>query len=461
MSLLIKNGTIVTASETYIGDIYIEDGIIKETSTCINKEANEVIDAKGKYVIPGGVDVHTHLNLDVGIAVANDDFYTGTVAAACGGTTTIVDHMGFGPKGCNLKHQVDVYHGYADNNAVIDYSFHGVIQHVNEEILNEMESIVRNEGIPSFKVYLTYDYMVNDEEVLKVLNRLKELNGVTTVHCENHGSIKVLKDYYVKNGLKAPKYHPLSRPVEAEGEAVNRMINLSSMAGDAPLYIVHLSSNLGLSYIKMARDRGQNIYAETCPQYLVLEDSKYDLNNNEGLKYIMSPPLRKKEDINALWKGIKDGFIQTVATDHCPFAFNKDKQLGKDDFTKCPNGAPGIEERIPLIFSEGVMKGKININKFVEVCCTNPAKIFGLYPKKGSIQVGADGDIVIIDPTIEKELTIKDLHSNVDYTAYEGIKVKGYPIYTILRGNIIVKDNNFIGEKGNGRFIKREIKEKL
>ncbi|MDV4152761.1 dihydropyrimidinase [Clostridium sp. AL.422] len=457
MSLLIKNGTIVTASDTYIGDIYIEDGIIKEIATNLNISSDEIIDAKGKYVIPGGVDVHTHLNLDVGIAIANDDFYTGTVAAACGGTTTIIDHMGFGPKGCNLKHQVDVYHGYADGNAVVDYSFHGVIQHINEEVLDEMESIVKEEGIPSFKVYLTYDYMLEDEYVLKVLNRLKELGGITTVHCENHGSIKVLKEHFVKNGCTSPKYHPLSRPSEAEGEAINRMINLSKIAENAPLYVVHLSSQIGLSYIKMANERGENVYAETCPQYLVLDDSRYEEENNEGLKYIMSPPLRKKEDIEALWKGINDGYIKTIATDHCPFSFNKDKQLGKDDFTKCPNGVPGIEERIPLIFSEGVMKKRISINKFVEVCSTNPAKIFGLYPKKGTIQVGSDGDIVIIDPNIAKVLKIDELHSNVDYTAYEGTKIKGYPIYTILRGKIIAKDNNFIGEKGYGVFLKRKI----
>ena len=458
MSLLIKNGNIITATDNYIGDIYIEDGIIKEIGINLNKDSYKTIDAKGKIVIPGGVDVHTHLNLDVGIAVANDDFYTGTIAAACGGTTTIVDHMGFGPKGCNLKHQVDVYHEYAKEKAVIDYSFHGVIQHINDDILNEMESIVNNEGIPSFKVYLTYDYKLEDEEVLKVLKRLKELGGITTVHCENHGSIKFLKDYYINNNLKSPKYHPLSRPVEVEGEAVNRMINLAKIVDDAPLYIVHLSSEIGLNYIKTAHEKGENVYAETCPQYLVLDDSKYEIENNEGLKYIMSPPLRKQRDIDALWKGINDGHIKTIATDHCPFAFNKDKQLGKDDFTKCPNGAPGIEERIPLIFSEGVMKNRISINKFVEVCCTNPAKIFGMYPKKGTIQVGSDGDITIIDPNIEKILKAEELHSNVDYTPYEGIKVKGYPIYTILRGEIIAKDNNFIGKKGYGEFIKRKSK---
>ncbi|MBU3135317.1 dihydropyrimidinase [Clostridium gasigenes] len=455
MSLLIKNGTVVTASDIYKGDIYIEDGVIKEIGINIIKDADEIIDAKNKYIIPGGVDVHTHLDLDVGIAVANDDFYTGTVAAACGGTTTIIDHMGFGPKGCNLKHQVEVYHGHADGRAVIDYSFHGVIQHVNDDIIDEMEEIVEGEGISSFKLYLTYDYMIDDENVLRVLNKLKDLKGITTVHCENHGSIKRLREEYVKSGLKSPMYHPLSRPVESEGEAVNRMINLAAIAKEAPLYIVHLSSALGLDYIKMARERGQKVYSETCPQYLILDESKYSLPNNEGLKYIISPPLREKKNGEALWTGINEGYIQTIATDHCPFAFNKEKQMGKDDFTKCPNGAPGIEERISLIFSEGVMKNRISINKFVDVCCTKPAKIFGLYPKKGTIQVGSDADIVIIDPDKEVTITNSKLHSNVDYSAYEGIKVKGYPILTISRGEIIVKDNKFVGKKGRGKFIKR------
>ncbi|MEA4826201.1 MAG: dihydropyrimidinase [Clostridium sp.] len=458
MSIIIKNGTIVTASDTYIGDIYIENEIIKEIGINIERLADEIIDAKGKYVIPGGVDVHTHFNLDVGIARSNDDFYTGTVAAACGGTTCIVDHMGFGPKGCNLQHQVNVYHGYADGNAVIDYGFHGVIQHVNDDILKEMSEVLKNEGIPSFKIYLTYDYRVDDEGVIKVLLRLKELGGITTVHCENNDAVNYLRNYYVKNGLTSPIYHALSRPCECEGEAINRMINLAAIAGDAPLYIVHLSTSIGLDYIKLAHNRRQQVYAETCPQYLFLDEEKYNEANNGGLKYIMSPPLRKKENQEHLWNGLRDGNIQTVATDHSPFAFSKDKQRGKDDFTKCPNGAPGVEERMPLMFSEGVMKGEISITKFVDVCCTAPAKIFGLYPKKGTIQVGSDADIVLINPNKDVTLTKHILHGNVDYTAYEGFKLKGYPVMTMVRGRIIVRNNVFIGEKGYGRFIKRNKK---
>lgn len=455
MSSIIKNGTIVTASDLYKGDIFIEDGIIKEIGVNISKNCDELIDAEGKYVIPGGIDVHTHLNLNVGFAVANDDFYTGTVAAACGGTTTVIDHMGFGPKGCNLHHQVKVYHEYADNNAVIDYSFHGVVQHLNDEIIEEMKEIVDVEGIPSFKIYMTYGFKVTDEEALKVLIRLKELDGITTVHAENDDAVNYLRDSFIKQGKKAPIYHALSRPDECEAEAISRMINLAAIAGNAPLYIVHLSTKLGLDYIKMAQDNGQKVYAETCPQYLLLDEERYNEPNNEGLKYIMSPPLRKKHNQKELWKGLRDGNIHVVATDHCPFAFNKEKQLGKDDFTKCPSGGPGIETRIPLMFSEGVMKKRIDINRFVDITSTTPAKIFGLYPKKGTIAVGSDADIVLIDPKKEVTLTKSMLHENVDYTLYENMKLQGYPVLTMVRGKVIVRENNFIGEKGYGQFIKR------
>ncbi|SKC84807.1 dihydropyrimidinase [Maledivibacter halophilus] len=455
MSTLIKNGIIATASDVFKGDLYIESGIIKEIGLKLEKSRCHVIDAEGKYIIPGGVDVHTHLNLDVGIGVSNDDFYTGTVAAACGGTTTIVDHMGFGPKGCNLHHQVKVYHEYAKNNAVIDYGFHGVIQHINDDILKEMKDIIEIEGIPSFKIYLTYDFKLSDEEAIKTLLRLKKLGGLTTVHAENHYMIKYLKKKFIDNRKIQPIYHALSRPEESEAEAISRIIHLAYVSDNAPLYIVHLSTKLGLDYIKRAQETGCNVYAETCPQYLLLDEEKYNLPNNEGLKYIMSPPIRKKHNQKALWKGIRDGNIQVIATDHCPFSFYREKQMGREDFTKCPNGIPGVETRIPLIFSEGVMKNRIDINKFVEVTSTAPSKIFGLYPKKGTIAVGSDADIVLIDTKKEVVLTKKILHENVDYTCYEGMKLVGYPILTMVRGKIVVKNHDFVGEKGYGEFICR------
>lgn len=455
MPLLIKNGTIVTACDTYKADVLIDNEKIIEIGMDIKRDDCEIIDAGDKYLVPGGIDVHTHLNLHSGTVVAKDDFYTGTVAAACGGTTSIIDHMGFGPEGCSLKHQVDVYHGYADGNAVIDYGFHGVIQHIDDDILDEMEYIVEKEGISSFKIYLTYDFKLSDEEAMKTLVRLKELNGILAVHPENDGAIKYLKETYVKSGKLSPIYHALSRPVECEAEAVNRMINLASLAGDAPLYIVHLSCSLGLDYIKSAVDRGQRVIAETCPQYLLLGEERYKEPDNNGLKYIMSPPLREKKNQDELWKGIRDGYIKVVATDHCPFDFGVEKQLGKGDFTRCPNGAPGIETRIPLMFSEGVMKGRITINKLVEVTSTNPAKIFGLYPQKGTVGAGFDADIVLIDPNKEVVLSKSMLHENVDYTPYEGMKLRGYPVLTMVRGKVIVKDNVFIGQKGYGKYMKR------
>ncbi len=455
MTIIIKNGKIVTSKDTYAGELLIEEGIIKQIGTNIEKDDAEIIDACGNYIIPGGIDVHTHLNLDVGIAVATDDFYTGTVAAACGGTTTIVDHIGFGPKNCNLHHQLNVYHDFAKDNAVVDYSFHGVIQHVNDDILSELQEIVNNEGITSFKCYLTYDYKLNDLEAYKVLLKMQELGGMVTVHPENDFMVTYFREKFQKEGKTSPIYHALSRPEECEAEAVNRMINLASIANNAPLYIVHLTNGLGLDYIKFAQKRNQNVYAETCPQYLLLDQECYKKENMEGLKYIMSPPLRKEFNQELLWEGIRDGSISVIATDHCPFDFTTKVRLGKDNFTKCPNGAPGIETRVPLIFSEGVMKGRIDIQKFVDVISTKPAKLFGLYPQKGEIAVGSDADLVIIDPNKEVAISNDMLHQNVDYTPFEGITVQGYPVLTMLRGKVIVRNNDFIGEKGYGKFLKR------
>lgn len=456
MKSIIKNGSIVSPAETYEADILIENGKISSIGTNMNSENAEIIDAKGKYVIPGAVDVHTHFDLQSGKIRAVDNFYTGTIAAACGGTTTIIDHMAFGPKGCTLRHQIDAYHNLADNKAVIDYSFHGVLQHIDKDTLNEMEILVK-EGISSFKLYLTYDFKLNDSEVLRVLERMQKIGGVTAIHAENDDVINYLRDYYVENNMIKSVYHAKSRPDYCEAEAVGRIIKLAAMANNAPLYIVHLSCRKSLIEVKNSRESGaKNIYVETCPQYLLLTDEKYLDENYEGLKYIMSPPLRKKEDCIALWDGLAKGDIQVIATDHCPFNFKIEKQLGKDDFTKCPSGVPGVEERVRLIFSEGVMKNRISINKFVEVMCSNPAKIYGIYPQKGAIMPGSDADIVIIDPNKEEIIKKCNLHSAVDYSAYEGVNVKGAIDLVIQRGKIIVKNNNFRGKKGDGKFLRRK-----
>lgn len=454
MKTLIKNGRIAAAGDLFYGDILIVDGIIKEIGIDMKGSFDEVIDAADKIVMPGGVDVHTHFNLHTGSGIARDDFYTGTVAAACGGTTCIVDHMGFGPEGCSLDYQLKVYHEYAKGNSVVDYSFHGVIQHVNSHILMQMEDMVLKEGISSFKLYMTYDFKLADADILKLLERIKAVGGLIAIHAENHEIIEHLKTRFLKEGYTAPVYHALSRPDYCEGEAVNRIISLAAAVGDVPLYIVHLTSSMGLQHVRSARQMGLSVYSETCPQYLLLNEDCY--KGDEGLKYILSPPLREKKNNEAMWSGIVQGDIQVVATDHCPFTIGQDKQRGREDFSKCPNGLPGVEERMPLMFSEGVMKGRINISKMVEICCTNPAKLFGLYPQKGALLPGNDGDIVIIDPNKEVTLSRSMLHSNVDYTAYEGLKLKGYPVMTLSRGEVIVKNNEFIGQKGRGRFIKRK-----
>lgn len=457
MKVFVKNGTIVSETGRYQGDLCIENGVISQIGTHLEPASEaeaQVIDAAGKYVLPGGVDVHTHMDLLAGASRAVDDFYDGTVAAACGGTTSIVDHMAFGPAGCPLHHQLNEYHGLADHKAVIDYGFHGTCQHVNEEILNELEDMMKD-GVPSVKVYLTYDFKIDDDGVLQVLKKMKQLGGVTAFHCENHAVVQFLRGKLVSEGNTAPIYHAKSRPNLAEAEAVRRVLYLAKLAGDAPVYIVHLSCKESLEAVKEARAEGQkNIFVETCTQYLVLTEERY--LDEDGLKYVMSPPLRTKEDCEALWKGIAEGEIQAVATDHCPFNYGKEKQLGKDDFTKCPNGAPGVEERMILLFSEGVMTGRISLEKLVEIACTQPSRIYGLYPKKGCLQPGADGDLLILDPSKEWVLTHDHMHSAVDYTAYEGMKVRGSIELVMQRGNIIVKDNHFLGKQGDGHFIFRK-----
>ncbi len=455
--LLVKNGLVVTEGSEAICDVLCEGGKIERVGRNIVPEGaadTEIIDAAGKIVIPGGVDVHTHLDLDAGIATASDDFFTGTRAAAFGGTTTIVDHPAFGPAGCALDYQIEKYHGKAAGNAVIDYGFHGVIQYVDENVFAMMDALAER-GITSFKIYLTYGFKISDADAFRVLRRAKELNALVMVHSENDGVINLLRREFIAAGKTAPRFHPLSRPVECEAEAIGRMILLSRMANDAPLYIVHLSGGLGLDFITAARKRGQkNLFAETCPQYLVLDESRYSLPDGEGLKYIMCPPLRTTLDNEALWRGLEHD-INTLATDHCPFFFETQKKMGVDDFTKCPSGVPGIEERIPFMYSEGVVKKRISLRRFVELCCTAPAKLAGMYPQKGIIAAGSDADIVVIDP--DKKMTFDKamIHSNVDYSVYEGVEVSGWPVYTISRGEVIVRGGEFLGERGRGRFVKR------
>ncbi|WP_435235778.1 dihydropyrimidinase [Psychromonas sp. PT13] len=455
-SLLIKNGLVGDHKSLHKSDILIKDGKIAQISTHISSEQLDcvIIDATDKYVLPGGIDVHTHFNIDVGLTRSCDDFYSGTQAAACGGTTSIIDHMGFGPKGCDLFHQLGVYKDYAKDQAAIDYSFHGVIQHIDSSILEQMKSMVEDEGISSFKLYLTYLYKLEDDAVFKALSQLKKVGALTTVHPENDATIALKREQLLNAGKTAPKYHAVSRPLECEAEAISRMINLAKLADDAPLYIVHLSNGLGLDYARMARANNQAVWVETCPQYLMLDERSYD--RSDGLKFILSPPLRPKPETTKLWVGIIDGSIDTVATDHCAFTFGEQKQLGVDDFSQCPNGMPGVETRMPLLFSEGVMKGRIDIQRFVYLTSYKPAKLFGLYPQKGSIEVGADADLVIFDPHVQRVIRHDKLHDHCDYTPFEGISCQGWPEMTISRGAIVAQQGKFTGKAGYGRFMRRK-----
>ena len=459
MKTLIKNGKIVSSEGIYQADLLIEGEVIIQTGHHLLEEEVEVIDASELFVLPGGVDVHTHMDLDTGVARAVDDFYTGTVAAACGGTTTIVDHMAFGPKDCNLGHQTKVYEQLAADKAVVDYGFHEVIQHMDEETKENMAWLCQ-QGITSFKGYLTYDYKLDDSAIYQMMLQCKELGAIPAFHAENHDILTYLRNKYKQEGMVSPQYHALSRPDTVEAEAIARLLSIARMAGDAPVYIVHLSTKKGLDVIREARNRGQkNIYVETCPQYLVLDESCYE--KEDALKYIMSPPLRNISDQEALWQGLSNGEIQVVATDHCPFHYSVEKQRGKNDFTACPNGAPGVEERLSILYGEGVAKNRMTLEQFVKVTAENPAKIYGLFPRKGTLLPGSDADLVLLDPKKNNLITIENRHSAVDYTPYEGFSLQGSIESVFLRGKMIVKHNHFIGNKGQGRFLCRKQSMKI
>ncbi len=402
----------------------------------------------------GGVDVHTHFNIDVGIARSCDDFFTGTRAAACGGTTTIIDHMGFGPNGCRLRHQLEVYRGYAAHKAVIDYSFHGVIQHINHAILDEIPMMVE-EGLSSFKLYLTYQYKLNDDEVLQALRRLHESGALTTVHPENDAAIASKRAEFIAAGLTAPRYHALSRPLECEAEAIARMINLAQIAGNAPLYIVHLSNGLGLDYLRLARANHQPVWVETCPQYLLLDERSYD--TEDGMKFILSPPLRNVREQDKLWCGISDGAIDVVATDHCTFSMAQRLQISKGDFSRCPNGLPGVENRMQLLFSSGVMTGRITPERFVELTSAMPARLFGLWPQKRIISARFRWRRGDYRPTSEPTNSASPSPRQRRLLAMGGVfTCQGAIVRTLSRGETIFCDGTFTGKAGRGRFLRRK-----
>jgi dihydropyrimidinase len=458
MTLLIRNGRIITASDDYVADLYCDAGKIATIGADLPPDrfkADRTIDAKGQYVMPGGIDVHTHLAMPFGGTTSADDFESGTIAAAHGGTTSIVD-FAIQYRGQTMRHALDEWRKKADGNAAIDYGFHMIVTELADAGLGEMDRMVRDEGVTSFKLFMAYPgvFMVDDATIFRALVRTGENGGLVCMHAENGGVIDELVKEALKKGQTAPKYHALTRPSRAEGEATGRAIALSEMAG-VPIYIVHLSAADALEKVRQARDMGLPAYAETCPQYLFLSYDNYEEPGFDGAKYVMSPPLREKWHQDVLWKGLAKNDLQVISTDHCPFCMAEQKTLGKGDFSKIPNGAPGIETRLTLVHDGGVGGGRLSLNRFVELCSTAPAKMFGLFPRKGTIAVGSDADIVLFDPRRTQTLGVNTLHMKVDYNPYEGRTVQGSPSMVIAGGKVIVEDGKFVGKKGDGRFLKR------
>ncbi|MFF2528441.1 dihydropyrimidinase [Brevibacillus sp. NPDC058079] len=455
MKKWIRNGTIVTASDTYQADILIEGDKVVAIGSNLNGKDAEVIDATGYYVFPGGIDPHTHLDMPFGGTVTSDNFYTGTKAAAFGGTTSIIDFC-LTNKGEPLHSSISTWHEKARGKAVIDYGFHLMVSDANDQVLEELGAVVRNEGITSLKVFMAYKnvLMADDETLFKTLVRAKELGALVQVHAENGDVLDYLIKQAIAKGQTDPVYHAYTRPPEAEGEATGRAIALTALA-EAQLYVVHVSCAEAVRRIAEAREKGWNVYGETCPQYLVLDITDLQKPGFEGAKYVWSPPLREKWNQDVLWSALKNGILQTVGSDHCSFNFSGQKELGLGDFTKIPNGGPIIEDRMRLLFSEGVVKDKISLNQFVDMTSTKAAKLFGMFPQKGTIAVGSDADIVLFDPTVKRTISVETHHMNVDYNPFEGMVVNGDIISVLSRGSFVIRDQQFVGQAGAGRFVKR------
>ena len=459
MRTLIKNGHIVTAIDSYIADILIDDETIamigKDLSSVVG-DVDKTIDATNKLVIPGGIDPHTHLDLPFGGTSSSDDFETGTRAAAFGGTTSIID-FAVQYKGQALNEALDVWFAKAEGKATTDYGFHLICTDLPDERLPELKTLI-DQGVSSFKLFMAYPgvFLVDDGTIFKAMSVAGENGGLICMHAENGVVIDVLVKRALAQGHTAPKYHALTRPTKAEAEGVHRAIALAEMA-DSPVYIVHLSCYDALKEVQNARDLGLRAYAETCPQYLLLDYSLYEQPDFEGAKYVMTPPLRGIENQEKLWKGLRSNDLQVISTDHCPFCMKEQKELGRDDFSKIPNGGPGVEHRMSLIYHHGVAQGRINLNRFVELTSTAAAKIFGLFPRKGTIAVGSDADIVIFDPNREQTISAASHHMRVDYSAYEGWTVRGVTEVVLSRGNVIVENGEWRGQAGAGRFIKRGL----
>jgi dihydropyrimidinase len=456
MRTLISNGTVVTADGSYEADVLIDGERIAQLGSDLagsGVTADETIDAGGKWVIPGAIDVHTHMELPFGGTFAKDTFESGTRAAAFGGTTSIVD-FAVQSRGKSLREGLDAWHAKAEGNAVADYGFHMIMSDVNDATLAEMDKLVA-EGVPDFKLFTAYPgvFYSDDGAIFRAMQQTAKNGGLIMMHAENGMAIDIVAADLVADGKTDPLYHGIARYPIFEGEATNRVIRLAEAAG-VPVYIVHLSARDALNEVREARDRGAMAFAETCPQYLFL--SLDDMGNGfEGAKYVCSPPLRSKDHQAELWTGLVKDDLQVISTDHCPFDFDGQKDLGKGDFRKVPNGLPGVEDRVDLLHDGGVVGGRMTRERWVEVISTAPSKLFGMYPQKGAVAVGSDADLVVYDPGRKRTISAKTHHMDVDYSCYEGRTVQGASDVVLSRGSVIVRDGKFTGRKGHGKFVKR------
>ncbi|MBI4367003.1 MAG: dihydropyrimidinase [Deltaproteobacteria bacterium] len=453
-TLLIKHGTIVTAADQYKGDLFIVDEQIRTIGKDLTVTADRTLDAAGCYVIPGGIDPHVHMQIPFMGTHSSDTFETGTLAALHGGTTTIID-FALQTQGDTLHNAFNQWYEWAEGHAVGDYAFHVAVTDLNPKTKPEVAELIAKRGVTSFKTFMAYKgaLMIDDRQMVELMRELKTHGALLTVHCEHGDLVDNLIAANRAAGNAAPRYHCLSRPAIAEGEATGRVIDLGHAVGQ-DVYIVHLTCEEALGRARRAGSRNQKVHVETCIQYLTLDESRYFQEGFEGAKYVMSPPLRKPKDQEALWAGLRQGLVHVVGTDHCPFTMEQ-KRMGERDFSKIPNGHPAVEHRLELLYSEGVAKDRISLNRFVEVTSTAPARLFGLWPRKGCIAPGSDADLVIFDPKQEHTLSAKTHHMNVDYSAYEGWKVTGKCRTTVLRGKVVVDDGTATVEKGYGTYLSR------
>jgi dihydropyrimidinase len=456
MSVLIKGGTVVTAEWMDVADVLVEGEMISTVGVGLQASGAEVVDAGGRFVLPGGIDVHTHLDMPLGDISSSDDFYSGHVAAAFGGTTTHIDFANQS-KGASLGAALDEWHARARDKACIDYGFHVTVTDVNGAVLDEIAELPAR-GVSTIKLLMAYKgrIMVSDEDLFLAMQRASDAGMLTMVHCENGDVIDILVREVLAEGHVQPKYHALTRPPQLEGEATGRAIAMAEILG-APLYVVHVTCEDALVRVREARARGSRVTAETCLQYLFFTADNLDTDTFEGAKWVCSPPFRQRKDHEALWRALQDDVLSVVSTDHCPFYYETEKVLGRDDFSKIPNGCPGIEDRLPVLHDAGVNGGRFNLQRFVDLTATTPARVFGLEGRKGAVAPGCDADLVIWDMDRERQVSVETSHSAVDYNLYEGMMVRGVPERVYLRGQLLVDGEKFLGEPGSGRYLHRRI----